>query len=256
VQLSENQAGLWSDQYLCSLSLTSWSPESWPLAEGWADIVQKWLVSPAGNGVAAFISTRLADAACIYPCLPCRALAETPLNQVKVVILGQDPYHGRGQAEGLSFSVASGVKLPPSLRNIFKELLRDGHIPSMPVDGSLLSWAKKGVLLLNTCLTVEDGRPASHAKKGWEALTDAVIAHVAQNVPASVFMLWGAHAQAKVPLIELAASQAGTECLILQSNHPSPLSALRPPCPFIGNAHFSLARRWLGERGIQMNWAL
>ena len=135
-------------------------------------------------------------------------------------------------------------------------MIREGHISSIPVDGSLLSWVKNGVLLLNTCLTVEDGRPASHAKKGWEALTDALIAHVVQKVPASVFMLWGAQAQAKAPLIELAASQAGTECLILQSNHPSPLSALRPPSPFIGNGHFSQAQCWLGERGIQMNWAL
>ena len=114
--LDIQQAGLWSDQCSVSSALSRWTPDTWHLAEGWAEIVRQWLDSPAGINVASFISTRLAEGARIYPSLPFRALAETPLNQVKVVILGQDPYHGPGQAEGLSFSVASGVKLPPSLR--------------------------------------------------------------------------------------------------------------------------------------------
>jgi len=163
---------------------------------------------------------------------------------VRVVILGQDPYHGRGQAEGLAFSVAPGVPFPPSLRNIFKELQRDLGEPFPPLHlpgGSLERWARKGVLLLNTCLTVEEGLPASHSGKGWEVLTDAVIRHVSDNAQPCVFMLWGAHAQGKRALID-----AGRH-LVLAANHPSPLSALRPPAPFIGCGHFSQARAWRDE---------
>jgi uracil-DNA glycosylase len=157
-----------------------------------------------------------------------------------VVILGQDPYHGRGQAEGLAFSVAPGVALPPSLRNIFKELQRDLGTPppAFPQPGgSLVKWARNGVLLLNTTLTVEEGQPASHAGQGWEVLTDAVIRHVAQGSRPVVFMLWGAHAQAKRAVIPPDRGH-----LVLCANHPSPLSALRPPVPFIGCGHFGQAR--------------
>jgi len=173
-----------------------------------------------------------------------RALLLTPPEEVRVVILGQDPYHGRGQAEGLAFSVAPGVALPPSLRNIFKELQRDlgTPFPEFPnPGGSLVRWAQRGVLLLNTCLTVEEGQPASHSNRGWEVLTDAVIQHVSQHAKPSVFMLWGAHAQSKKSLIDT------SRHLVLMSNHPSPLSALRPPVPFLGNAHFSKARAWRDE---------
>jgi uracil-DNA glycosylase len=158
-----------------------------------------------------------------------------------VVILGQDPYHGRGQAEGLAFSVAPGVPLPPSLRNIFKELERDlgTPFPRFPMPGgSLVKWATHGVLLLNTCLTVEEGQPASHSGRGWELLTDAVIRHVAETGRPTVFMLWGAHAQGKRALID------GKRHKILLANHPSPLSALRPPLPFIGCGHFGEAKLW------------
>ena len=177
----------------------------------------------------------------MIPPLPLRALQLTPPQDVRVVILGQDPYHGRGQAEGLAFSVAPGVPFPPSLRNIFKELQRDlgTPFPAQPLPGgSLVHWARKGVLLLNTCLTVEEGQPASHSGKGWELLTDAIIRQVSRDAQPSVFMLWGAHAQSKRPLID------ASRHLVLTANHPSPLSALRAPAPFIGCGHFSQARVW------------
>ena len=137
-----------------------------------------------------------------------RALWHTPLTQVRVVMLVQDPYHGEGQAEGLSFSVPEGVAVPPSLRNIFKELHADLGLQP-PMSGSLLPWAKQGVLLLNACLTVEDGQAASHAGQGWELLTDAIIRKVAEQPQPVVFLLWGAHAQAKRPIIEAAQTQGG-----------------------------------------------
>lgn len=219
---------------------------------GWAPIVEAWRASPAGQGLEAYLAQRRAAGATIYPPEPYRALQLTPLDQVKVVILGQDPYHGPGQAEGLSFSVPRGLKkLPPSLRNIYKELQRDlGLTP--PAHGHLVTWAERGVLLLNTCLTVEDGAPASHAKRGWEALTDALIRAAAADAAPKVFMLWGAHAQAKAMLI----AAAGPQHLILQSNHPSPLSATRPPLPFIGCGHFSRAAQWLAEQGRALEWGL
>ena len=197
------------------------------------------------------LAQRQAAAALIYPPEPLRALALTPLHSTRVVILGQDPYHGPGQAEGLAFSVPPGVKIPPSLRNIFKELQRDLGLPPA-ASGHLGAWARRGVLLLNTCLTVEDGAPASHAKRGWEALTDALIACAASDPAAKVFMLWGAHAQAKAALI----TAAGPQHLLLQANHPSPLSATRPPRPFIGCGHFSQAQAWLQARGRAISWDL
>ncbi len=218
--------------------------------------------------LAAFVQSRLDAGAVIYPRHPLWALQLTPLSQVKVVILGQDPYHGPHQAQGLSFSVAPGIKIPPSLRNIFKELQRDLNQP-MPSSGSLEAWAKRGVLLLNTSLTVEDGRPASHAKQGWEQLTDALLAEVARTVPACVYLLWGAHAQAKAELIERETrSQAAgfvglrdgpihaREALVLKANHPSPFSALRPPRPFIGCGHFGQAKAWLLQKNLRLDWNL
>jgi uracil-DNA glycosylase len=151
--------------------------------------------------------------------------------------------------------VPAGVRVPPSLRNIFKEIHRDlGH--TMPAQGSLVGWAMDGVLLLNTSLTVEDGQPASHARRGWETLTDSLLAHVAASVPACAYLLWGAHAQAKAPLIEDVAAAHGRKALILKANHPSPLSALRPPLPFIGCGHFSQASQWLAEQGVSLDWRL
>lgn len=221
--------------------LQSADPAEWTVAPGWQALVAGFFASAQGQALRDFLQARLDAGAVVFPPQPLRALELTPPEQVRVVILGQDPYHGRGQAEGLAFSVQPGVALPPSLRNIFKELQRDLGTPPPPFPnpgGSLLKWAQNGVLLLNTCLTVEEAQPASHAGKGWEVLTDAIIRHVSAHAQPCVFMLWGAHAQSKRALID-----AQRHCL-LTANHPSPLSALRPPQPFIGCGHFSQARQW------------
>ena len=222
--------------------LVSADPASWPVAPGWQPLVDDFLAGTRGQALLAFLQARLDAGAVIFPPRPLRALELTPPDAVRVVILGQDPYHGRGQAEGLAFSVAPGVPLPPSLRNIFKEIQRDLGTPppTWPEPGgSLVKWAKNGVLLLNTGLTVEEGQPASHAGKGWEQLTDAVIRHVAEGPRPVVFMLWGSHAQSK--RVHIPADRGH---LVLMSNHPSPLSALRPPVPFMGNGHFGKARQF------------
>jgi len=228
--------------------LRAWSPDALDLAPGWSPVVDRFFAGDVGRGLSAFLQARLAAGAVIYPPRPLRALETTPLDEVHAVVLGQDPYHGAGQAEGLAFSVAEGIRLPPSLRNIFKELHCDSGQPP-PASGSLVRWARHGVLLLNAILTVEDGLPGSHAKKGWEALTDAVLAEVASRASPCVYLLWGAHAQAKADLIARAADSHGREALILQANHPSPLSASRPPVPFLGCGHFAQARAWLAARG-------
>ncbi|MET0311740.1 MAG: uracil-DNA glycosylase [Burkholderiaceae bacterium] len=229
-------------------ALAAWRPEAWPVAAGWQAVIGRFLASAQGQALASFISQRLAQGAVVYPPEPFRALELMQPEDVRIVILGQDPYHGPGQAEGLAFSVAPGVKVPPSLRNIFKELQRDLGLPAAD-NGSLIRWARQGVLLLNTSLTVEEGLAGSHAKKGWEVLTDALIAEVAARSSPCVYLLWGSPAQAKAPLIEATAREHGREALVLKSNHPSPLSALRPPVPFLGNSHFSRARDWLAGRG-------
>ena len=221
--------------------LQSANPTDWPVAPGWQALVDDFFASAPGQKLQVFLQQRLDAGAVVFPPQPLRALELTPPDAVRVVILGQDPYHGRGQAEGLAFSVQPGVTLPPSLRNIFKELQRDLGTPPPPFPqpgGSLRKWAQNGVLLLNTCLTVEEAQPASHAGKGWELLTDAIIRHVSQQAQPSVFMLWGTHAQGKRALID------AQRHLVLTANHPSPLSALRPPQPFIGCGHFSQARQW------------
>ena len=230
--------------------LSSSDPADWSVAAGWQPLVADFFDSPVGRRLRGFLQERLHAGAVIFPPQPLRALTLTPPGEVRVVILGQDPYHGRGQAEGLAFSVAPGVAQPPSLRNIFKELERDlgTPLPRFPEPGgSLAKWATRGVLLLNTCLTVEEGQPASHAGKGWEVLTDAVIRHVAAAGHPSVFMLWGAHAQSKRSLIDAGFHK------VLMANHPSPLSALRPPMPFIGCGHFGTALAWREARkfGLQ-----
>jgi uracil-DNA glycosylase len=220
-------------------------------AAGWAPLVQRWQASDAGHALEEFVNARLAAGATIYPSQPLRALAMTPLAAVRVVMLGQDPYHGPGQAEGLAFSVPPGVRPPPSLRNIFKELQRDLGLP-LPPHGHLGAWARRGVLLLNTCLTVEEGAAASHAGRGWETLTDRLIEAAAAAPQPTVFMLWGAHAQRKKALID----GAGAAHLVLQCNHPSPLSAARGPVPFIGCGHFSAAAGFLATHGIAIDWRL
>jgi uracil-DNA glycosylase len=207
----------------------------------WQPLTEAFRHSPTGQALLQHLQQRLDAGATVYPPVPhwLAALRQTPLAQARVVILGQDPYHGPGQAHGLSFSVPRGQGIPPSLRNIRKELARDLQLP-LPDHGCLQAWCAQGVLLLNTVLTVEDGRPASHAKLGWETFTDALIAAVAAQSGPRVFMLWGAHAQRKQGLIE-AAQGPDTRVLVLSSNHPSPLSASRPPVPFVGNGHFAQA---------------
>ena len=227
--------------------LTSASPADWPVAPGWQPLVDAFFAGARGQSLLGFLQARLDAGAVIFPPRPLRALELTPPESVRVVILGQDPYHGRGQAEGLAFSVAPGMRLPPSLQNIFKEMQRDLGVPFPPFPdpgGSLVKWAKNGVLLLNTGLTVEEGQPASHAGKGWEELTDAVVRHVAEGERPVVFMLWGSHAQSKRALIPQDRGH-----LLLMSNHPSPLSALRPPVPFIGNGHFGRAKAFREQHG-------
>ena len=222
------------------------NPTNWPVADGWKTTIDEFFASETGGKLLAYLQARLTQKTVIFPPMPLRAFELTSPQDIRIVILGQDPYHGMGQAEGLAFSVKSGVALPPSLKNIFKEIERDlgKPFPAFPVPGgSLVNWATHGVLLLNTCLTVEEGSPASHAKKGWEVLTDNVIRHVSSGEKPVLFMLWGAHAQSKRGLIDESRHK------ILIANHPSPLSALRQPLPFIGCGHFSQARAW-GEQHL------
>ncbi len=175
------------------------------------------------------------------------AFNSTPVDQVKVVILGQDPYHGPGQAHGLCFSVLPNVAFPPSLLNIFKEIQRDLGLP-IPSTGCLQPWAEQGVLLLNATLTVEQARAGSHQGRGWEQFTDRAIAALNDNRENLVFLLWGSYAQKKGSLID------GRKHLILRSPHPSPLSAHRG---FIGNAHFSKTNQWLEQHGqTPIDWRL
>lgn len=175
------------------------------------------------------------------------AFEYTPFDAVKVVILGQDPYHGPGQAHGLCFSVRPGVRVPPSLANIFREIERDLGI-APPDHGCLTSWARRGVLLLNSVLTVERGRAGAHRGRGWEAFTDAVIGELNRGRDDLVFLLWGSYAQAKGRLID------GHRHHVLRAPHPSPLSAHRG---FLGCGHFSAANRFLEEHGREpVDWSL
>lgn len=219
--------------------------------DGWRDITDAFRGSETGQTLIARVDAARASGAVVHPGDVFAALRLTPRSQVRVVILGQDPYHGPGQAHGLAFSVRPGVKVPPSLRNIFKELQRDLGLPPPP-SGDLSAWARRGVCLLNTTLTVAAGEAASHAGWGWETLTDALIEAMARDASPKVFMLWGAHAQRKRALIEA----AGHPHLLLCSNHPSPLSATRGPEPFIGCGHFGKARSHLRAHGVDLDWAL
>ncbi|MBP6662431.1 MAG: uracil-DNA glycosylase [Paludibacter sp.] len=169
------------------------------------------------------------------------AFDQCPFDKVKVVIIGQDPYHGDGQAHGLCFSVADGVAFPPSLLNIFKEIERDLGI-AKPTSGNLIRWAQQGVLLLNATLTVQAHAAGSHQGRGWETFTDAAIHKLASEKEGLVFMLWGSYAQKKGDFIDT------NKHLVLKSVHPSPLSAYRG---FIGNNHFSLANKYMKEKGLE-----
>jgi uracil-DNA glycosylase len=219
------------------------------LEEGWKNALREEFDKPYMRQLGDFLRREKAAGKVVYPPGPLifNALNSTPLEQVKVVILGQDPYHGPGQAHGLCFSVQPGVPAPPSLQNIYKELKRDLNIDPPP-HGHLQRWAEQGVLLLNTSLTVEQGKAGSHADKGWQPFTDRVIEVVSAQRPHLVFLLWGAHAQGKQKLID------ATKHLVLRSPHPSPLSAHRG---FIGNGHFSRANRFLEQHGLTpIDWRL
>ena len=221
--------------------------------DGWHSLVQTWRQSAQGQSLVAFVEGRVSAGAVVYPAQVLRALELTSLGQVKVVILGQDPYHGAGQAQGLAFSVPEGVRIPPSLRNILAELKRDLGIDRRSTD--LSAWARQGVLLLNTSLTVEDGRPASHARRGWEQLTQGLLQAVASRPVPCAYLLWGSHAQQFEPLIRDLAPP-GAEPLVLKANHPSPLSARRPPVPFLGCGHFGETDRYLAARGEEaIDWS-
>lgn len=219
------------------------------IPESWRDALEPALTAPAARRLGGWLRAEEAAGKLVYPPRGqrLRALELTPLDQVKVVILGQDPYHGPGQAHGLCFSVPDGVKMPPSLVNIYKELASDCGV-ERPGHGNLEKWARQGVLLLNTSLTVEAGNAGSHAGKGWETITDAAVAAVATRASPSVFILWGSHAQKKAAKIpELAASLAGEgRHLVLKSVHPSPLSVHRG---FYGSKPFSQANAFLQANG-------
>jgi uracil-DNA glycosylase len=203
------------------------------------------LTSSQARRLGGFLKAEEAAGKRIYPPRGRRlaALELTPLDAVKVVILGQDPYHGPGQAHGLSFSVPEGVRVPPSLANIYKELASDLGLP-IPAHGNLSHWARQGVLLLNNALTVEEARAGSHAGLGWEAITDAAVAAVAAKAEPCVFMLWGNHARKKAERV--AGLGRDTHHLILTAPHPSPLSAYSG---WFGCKHFSKANGFLEANG-------
>ncbi len=236
--------------------LTRWEPSGWPVADDWHHCVTAFFGGPSGAALGRFMAGRIDNGAVIFPPQPLRALQLTPCSGVQVLILGQDPYHGAGQANGLAFSVAAGVRVPPSLRNIYAEVDR-GHVvrpewtgtaSASPRNGDLVAWARQGVLLLNTALTVEDGQPGSHTNVGWEVLTDEIIEQLLNFDRPLVCMLWGAHAQRKRGLMARRAGNA--PLLVLQANHPSPLSARRPPVPFLGCGHFEAANDFLRAHGV------
>ena len=219
------------------------------LEPSWKARVGDYLSRPEMQGLSEFLRAELRAGKTIYPPPRCifAALDATPFEQVKVVILGQDPYHGPGQAHGLCFSVLPGVPPPPSLVNIFSEIGRDLGI-ARPDHGCLIPWARQGVLLLNSVLTVERGLAGSHQGKGWEGFTDSVIDHLNREREGLVFLLWGSYAQAKGALIDPRRHR------VLKAPHPSPLSAHRG---FIGCGHFSKANQWLSEHSqAEIDWSL
>jgi uracil-DNA glycosylase len=219
------------------------------LAPSWKAHVGDYLERDDMQALAGFLRGRKAAGVQVYPPGPeiFAAFDATPFDDVRVVILGQDPYHGAGQAHGLCFSVRPGIPAPPSLLNIYKEIQRDlGTAP--PDHGCLLPWAQRGVLLLNSVLTVEAGCAGSHQRKGWEGFTDHVVDVLNREREGLVFLLWGAYAQAKGKVIDTGRHR------VLRATHPSPLSAHRG---FLGCGHFSAANRYLAANGGHaLDWSL
>lgn len=216
---------------------------------GWKARLGDWFERDDMRALSAFLRERRASGARVFPPGPdiFAAFDATPFDDVRVVVLGQDPYHGAGQAHGLAFSVRPGVRVPPSLDNIFNEIHRDLGI-ARPDHGCLLPWAQRGVLLLNAVLTVEEGLPGSHQRQGWEGFTDHVVDVLGRERDGLVFMLWGAYAQAKGKVIDARRHR------VLRSTHPSPLSAHRG---FLGCGHFSAANQYLVRTGgAAVDWSL
>ena len=223
--------------------------ETVKLEESWKAALAGEFAAPYMAALKAFLTEEKMGGKVIFPrgSEYFRALDLTPLGKVKVVILGQDPYHGDGQAHGLCFSVQPGVRIPPSLVNIYKEMQADLGIPPAR-HGHLEHWARQGVLLLNSVLTVERSLAASHQGRGWERFTDAVIARVNEQDSPAVFMLWGSYAQKKAAFVD------PHRHLVLKAPHPSPLSAHNG---FFGSGHFSKANRFLESKGLApIDWRL
>lgn len=211
--------------------------------ETWKPHLKSEFESPRMIKLFSFLKNEISEKKVIYPTPEnyFRALQLTPLNQVKVVILGQDPYHGPHQAHGLCFSVPDGVRFPPSLQNIFKEMKEDLKI-DMPQSGDLSAWAKQGVLLLNSVLTVEAEKAASHQKQGWEEFADKIIRIVNEECSNVVFILWGSYAQKKAAFVD------PSRHYVLQNAHPSPLSSYRG---FFGSKPFSKTNDWLKSKKLK-----
>lgn len=223
------------------------------IPESWRAALEPALGTPEARKLGGWLVAQEAAGKTIFPPRGQRlaALEATPLPDVRVVILGQDPYHGAGQAHGLSFSVQDGVKQPPSLVNIFKELENDLGIPR-PQTGNLMPWARQGVLLLNNTLTVEEGQAGSHAGRGWDAITDGCVAAVVEQGKPCVFLLWGSHAAKKAGRVR--GLGAGQHHCVLKSPHPSPLSAHRG---FFGSKPFSQTNAFLEAQGCEaIDWEL
>ena len=212
------------------------------IEDSWQQHLGEEFDKPYFEALAAFVRSEYARTTCYPPGnLIFNAFNLCPFDRVKVVLIGQDPYHEPGQAQGLCFSVNDGVQFPPSLVNIFKEIQSDIGTP-IPLSGSLVRWAEQGVLLLNATLTVRAHEAASHQRRGWEEFTDAVIKKLSSEREHLVFILWGSYAQSKERLIDT------SRHLVLKSAHPSPLSAYRG---FFGNHHFSLTNLYLQKQGMQ-----
>ncbi|WP_379922824.1 uracil-DNA glycosylase [Erythrobacter sp. R86502] len=223
------------------------------IPESWRSVLEPVLAAPEARKLGGWLKAEEAGGAVIYPPWGQRlaALALTPLPDVRCVILGQDPYHGAGQAHGLAFSVQPGVRVPPSLVNIYKELEADCGI-ERPQSGDLTSWARQGVLLLNNTLTVAAGQAGSHAGRGWDAVTDACVAAVADRDEPTVFILWGSHARKKAGRVP--GLGRASQHLVLTSAHPSPLSAYTG---FFGSRPFSQTNAFLAEHGRgTIDWRL
>lgn len=212
--------------------------------QGWLEIIGEEFGRPYMAQLQKFLDSERARGAAVYPEADriFHALNCTPFDNVKVVVIGQDPYHGEGQAHGLCFSVQDGIRLPPSLLNIYKEIEAEYGV-KMPRSGDLTGWAQQGVLLLNATLTVEHALAGSHQKRGWEQFTDAVIRAVSDRREHVVFLLWGSYAQKKGAVIDRRRHS------VLESAHPSPLSAHRG---FLGNGHFKKANEYLAAHGRDM----